>query len=219
MQSKTDDCEKNYYSLYIISLKTYGDLRKDFYKFESIKKVKKFAPECHSTVNLPLLTEADDVCVLEPVAILWPKKLNLVTKNYHGRQFEGNACRVLLKSADMLKDKDICGEVGELRVLPFINAFKAMDKIVGNCFSTKKIEPETVQNLNKLNKILPAMEISKTLKIHVLLDHFMDCVNFWDGDGLGNWSEQAGESIHHEFSFTGIAEKYLSLIIHPTLIN
>ena len=40
-------------------------------------------------------------------ALMWPKKLNLFSKNYHGDAFERNACRKLLKNADMLEDRDI----------------------------------------------------------------------------------------------------------------
>lgn len=35
------------------------------------------------------------------------RKLKLVSKNYHGEAFEGNACRTLLKRADMLLDPEI----------------------------------------------------------------------------------------------------------------
>ncbi len=40
-----------------------------------------------------------------------------------------------------------------------------------------------------------------TLKIHILIEHLEQCLNFLDEEsGLGYWSEQSGESIHHEFS-------------------
>lgn len=209
-------------------LKTYGDLKNDFLKFKSLNKEKKLAATCHSTVNSPLIEEADDVCVLEKcvipelyivlgffnhlfwdglvpllteeVALLWPKKMNLVSKNYHGRQFEGNACRKLLKNADLLEDPEISAEVGILKLLPFINAFKAMDRVVSNSFSTKKADPEAYKALSDLRKILPSTKVSITLKLHVLLDHLKDCIDFLNGDGLGKTSEQAGESIHHHFA-------------------
>lgn len=141
---------------------------------------------------VPILTEE--------VALLWPKKLNLVSKSYHGRQFEGNACRALIKSADILLEPEICAGVGQLKLLPFVNAFKAMDKVVENSFSTRRVNDlKFSQALNDLNKLLPATEVSKTLKLHVLTDHLRDCINYLDGEGLGKKTEQPGESIHHFF--------------------
>lgn len=125
------------------SLKTYGDLRRDYEKYCLLRnqgEEKECSRECHSTINLPVFNDDDDVYVLQKCvipelhvlqgfvnhlfwqglvtllgkekAVLWPRKLNLISKNYHGDAFEGNACRKLLKESDMLKDLDICGGVG-----------------------------------------------------------------------------------------------------------
>lgn len=102
-------------------------------------KRKENAKECQSTVNLPIFSEDDDVYVIEKCiipelhvlqgfvnhlfwkglvlllgrerALMWPKKMNLISKNYHGEVFEGNACRKLLKNADKLFDPDVLGNV------------------------------------------------------------------------------------------------------------
>ena len=52
-----------------------------------------------------------------------------------------------------------------------------------------------------LKKNYSALEsLSITLKIHVILEHIEDCINFFENnEGLGVWSEQAGESVHPEF--------------------
>lgn len=55
-------------------------------------------------------------------ALIWPEKLNLVSKNYHGDAFEGNACRTLLKEADKLEDPEIYKDVGIFKVIPYISA-------------------------------------------------------------------------------------------------
>lgn len=209
------------------ALKNYGDLRSDYQKFVSLKMDKKNASQCHSVVNSPLFDEDDKVCVIEKCiipelhimlgytnhlfwdglvpllgeekALLWPQKLNLVVKNYHGRQFEGNACRELLKSADKLNDPEIYEKVGFFKVLPFINAFKEMNKIVHASFSTCKVTEDMPRAIENLYKNFLATEVSKTLKIHVLVDHLTECLSFLAGEGLGKWSEQPGESIHYEF--------------------
>lgn len=213
-------------------LKTYGDLRKDYEKFCSIGKNKKYAKECHSTINMPLFTEDDDRIVLEkcivpelhmlqgfanhlfwnclvPIvgeekALLWPKKLNIMYKGYHGRCFEGNGCRKLLKEADKLHDIEIYNEVGIFKILPIIEAFKAMDKVVNCCFASKKVGSTLVSDMARLRKALDAVklidDLSETLKLHVLTDHVEQCLKFIkNNDGLGDYSEQSGESIHREF--------------------
>lgn len=209
-------------------LKTYGDLKRDYNQFESLHKDKLKAKECHSTVNPPLFEENDDLyvikkCVIpelhilqgfvnhlfwdglvpmltENIALLWPKKLHLISKNYQGRVFEGNACRRLLKEADKLHDPDICGKVGEKALHPYISAFNAMNKVVDSCFSNENFDNDLDQNLLELSEAFKSTGVSKTLKIHVLLDHLKQCLEFLDNDdGLGLWSEQAGESVHSKF--------------------
>lgn len=212
-------------------LKTYGHLKKDYDKFCSLGAKKKLAKKCHSTVNPPLFIEDDDVCVIQKCvipelhilqgfvnhlfwnglvnllgkekALLWPSKMGLLPKEYQGEIFEGNACRKLLKEADRLNDPEIYGNLGPLRITPFISAFKVMDKIVNLYFSTRKIDTndanEIDKHVNDLRKSFQATEVSESLKIHVVLQHLSDCLQFLNGDGLGKWSEQSGESIHRVF--------------------
>ena len=184
---------------------------------------------CHSTINPPIFDEKDDVCVLEKCvipelhvlqgfvnhlfwqglvsllglekALLWPHKLNLISKNYHGDAFEGNACRKLVKESDRLKDIEICGEVGIFKILPFIAAFKAMDKVVNCCFTSGKVGSSLDDYIEELKQALESIEqLSETLKIHVILSHVKEGFKFIENNnGLGFWSEQSGESIHRDF--------------------
>ena len=146
-------------------MKTCGDLRRDYNNFLKTEQNKKLAKECNSVINAPLFDENDDTCVIEkcvipelhitmgftnhlfwkgivPIvgrekALIWPTKLSLISKNYQGEIFEGNACRNLLKEADRLNDPDIYQNIGTFELVPFISAFKAMDKLVHTCFSLK----------------------------------------------------------------------------------
>lgn len=206
-------------------------MRKDYEKFNSFGKDKKLARQCYSTVNLPLFEEDDSTLVLEKCvvpelhvlqgfvnhlfwdglvpllgeekALMWPKKLNVVPKNYHGRIFEGNACRKLLKEADALLDEEIYShigrDVGHFKLQPFVACIKAMDKIVHACFSIELICPNLDELLVELKNAFLATELSQTLKIHVLFKHIKQSLKYLHGNGLGLWSEQAGESIHREF--------------------
>lgn len=210
-----------------LNLKTYGDLKKDYDKFCSLKNNMKKAKDCFSTVNPPIFQEDDSTYILEKcivpelhilqgfvnhlfwdglvpllgrdTALLWPQKFNLVHKGYHGDVFEGNACRRLLKEADKLNSPEILVKVDELQLLPFVRAMKAMNKIVECSFSTQKVGPELGKNVEELNSVFKATGLTKTLKIHVTLEHLLQCIQFVNGNGLGMWSEQAGESIHREF--------------------
>lgn len=49
-------------------LKTFGDLKKNYEKFCATGN-KKYAPECHSTVNFPLFLKDDKVTVIEKVIV------------------------------------------------------------------------------------------------------------------------------------------------------
>lgn len=210
-------------------LKTYGDLNADYIKFcNTGKKNKKEAKFFRSTVNTPLLVEKSDLTVLQkcPVpelhllqgfvnhifwnglvkivgrerALLWPKKLKVIPKSYHGEIFEGNACRKLLQNADMLNDQEIYSNFGIFRLQPIISAFKAMNKVVECSFSTKKVNEAILTcNIKELNRTFDATDVSESLKIHVLLNHVEKSVEYLDYSGLGLWSEQAGESLHREF--------------------
>ena len=210
-------------------LKTYGDLKNDFNKYCSLGKDKKKAKDCHSTINQPLFDENDDVYVLEKCvipelhilqgfvnhlfwdglvpllgkdqALIWPKKCNLVSKNYHGEIFEGNACRKLLKKTDALNDPEIYKDVGLLKILPFISAFKAMNKLVHISFSTKLegSAAELHQVIREVRQTFLSTQVTETLKIHVATAHIENCLDFLSGAGLGLWSEQTGEAIHTEF--------------------
>ncbi|CAH0550993.1 unnamed protein product [Brassicogethes aeneus] len=52
-----------------LKLKTYGDLRNSYEKFRSFGKNKKFARDCHITINPPLFQEDDEVHVIEKCVI------------------------------------------------------------------------------------------------------------------------------------------------------
>lgn len=210
-------------------LKTYGNLRTDYEKYCLTGYDKKKSKECHSTINLPLFDESDDTCVLQKCvipelhvlqgfvnhlfwkglvpllgkdkALIWPKKLNLISKSYHGDAFEGNACRTLLKNADMLDDPTFYEEVGIVEIMPYITAYKAMNKVVNCCFTSGKVGPSLDAYIKELEYALNGIDkLSETLKIHVILSHVKESLQFIEkNNGLGFWSEQSGESIHHEF--------------------
>lgn len=225
--SVKEGCEELEIAEECLKLKTFGDLKESYKKFAGVNFDKRFAKNCQSTVNLPLFDEDDEMPVIEKViipelheiqgivnhiffdglvpllgrenALKWPKKLNLISKHYHGEKFEGNACRRLLKEADKLNDKDILQSIPILKVIPFIQLLKTFNKLVDATFKSEHLHNDWQQYVNELKLIFPATGLSHTLKVHVLFEHLEHGLHFLNGDSLGLWSEQAGESVHREF--------------------
>ena len=133
-------------------------------------------------------------------ALNWPLKLKAIPKSYHGDVFEGNACRKMLKNPDLINNPDVLGEISPLVVQPIIMAFKGMNKVVNDCFSTGKVSKSLTDDVIELNRLYKGTELNETLKIHVVLHHLEQCLShITDNRGLGMVSEQAGESIHRVF--------------------
>ena len=96
-----------------------------------------------------------------------------------------------------MDDVDIYKDIGQLRLVPFISAFKTMNLVVNSCFGTNnvdmKILPDLIENVKKMHM---GTGVSHTLKIHVIFYHIKQCITFLSGLSLGIMSEQAGEAIH-----------------------
>jgi hypothetical protein len=124
-----------------------------------------------SSVSKFLITEnINNLIKLHISALLWPRKLKLIPKNYHGHSFKGNAAyRKLLKESDAILEADVRGNVSPLQIVPFISAFKAMHKVVETCFSNLYVDPDVLENqLNYLKKCLLVQANQKLLKSTVL---------------------------------------------------
>ena len=207
--------------------RTYGDLQLHFEKFNThldsnIKKAK----GSFSVINKPLFEEQEDLCVFQKCilpelhllqgfvnhvfwnglvpllgrenALKWPKKLNVIAKNYHGEIFEGNACRKLLKNTNHLASREVLGETDYIYVMPFVSAFNTMNRIVEYCFGSVQTYVGLEADLKHLEAVLKDTGVTQTLKIHCILQHLTETIRYLN-TGLGIWSEQAGESIHREF--------------------
>ena len=76
-----------------------------------------------------------------------------------------------------------------------------MDKLVHCCFSVQRDVSEDIDKLvRSLEKAVANTGVTITLKLHVILAHIKECMDFFEyGQGLGAMSEQSGETINHEF--------------------
>jgi hypothetical protein len=71
------------------------------------------------------------------------------------------------------------GNVSPLQIVPFISAFKAMNKVVETCFSNLYVVPDVLENqLNHLKKMYIATGLSETIKIHSITCHLKHCIIF-----------------------------------------
>lgn len=88
-------------------------------------------------------------------ALSWPKKLNLVSK-----QFEGNACRRLLKEAYRLADTDILVDITLVEMIPFIQTLKTINKLVDASFTCGQLYNKWQEHVNELKRVYPATGLS-----------------------------------------------------------
>lgn len=102
-------------------------------------------------------------------ALLWPRKCNLASKNYHGEMFEEIGCNELCKKADRLNDPGICNDATLLSIPLFISAFKSMYKFVHISFSSKlkSLDAEMHEIVAEIGQCFLKYGTIKNLKIHV----------------------------------------------------
>lgn len=106
--------------------------------------------------------------------------MQVVCKSYHNEIFEGN---------------EITADVGYFTLITFVNACQAMDKVVAYCFSIVEENPNLDKYIDELKNAFESTELSKTLKIYVILEYLKRCRHFIKNVRLELWSAKAAESI------------------------
>lgn len=139
----------------------------------------------------------------------WEKQCHVERKNVHrgSSSFAGNACKILLNNVDKLRS--LCDK--GLSCLKYVDCFQKFRKVVDSCFSVK-LDPAFVTDIKLFKESYEALGISITPKIHAIFFHVSDFCSK-TGMGLGFYSEQAVESLHHDFCVTW--KKYKVLKKHP----
>ncbi len=126
---------------------------------------------------------------------IWAREHNIVREEYRGGAMEGNKCRTLLKKA-----VDLGKELPD-KYRVFAVALHRLGKVVTSCFSKELVEVEGKnyeQLIQEFHEVYLACQISITPKVHALLIHVPEWC-FKNQVGLGHVSEQASESVHHDF--------------------
>ena len=127
-----------------------------------------------------------------PGATAWLDTCHVKRGDYHGGAFEGNDCRTLLKKVSKLRE--ICPRTFN----KFADAFESFDKVVKSCFGSE-LSPGYVDNIREFTDKFKKLDISVTPKVHAVMHHVEEFCEI-KGKGLGPWSEQTSESIHHDFN-------------------
>ena len=130
-----------------------------------------------------------------PESKLWLKQCNVKKEAYHGGQFAGNESRKLLNNVDKLEALS-----PPIQCERFIIAFKSFNEVVSSCYG-EDLKADYLRKIKIFSNDYMKLNISVTPKIHAVMYHIAEFCQM-TGRGLGPWSEQAGESVHHDFNET-----------------
>ena len=199
--------------------RTLGSLRKSFEAFKISDKP--VAAQFLNSIHEPLLSGPDETEILDllvppelhillgvvnhlyqgmkkiwAAASSWPQKLHIKPSPQHGGEnFNGPACQKLLKNIDQLEL--LTQASSSFQAQPFVRAFRDFQAVVHSCFgmSLDQDYDRFIKNFKNSCKSLP---ISITPKIHILFFHVPEFIRRRKMP-LGIFSEQASESVHHDF--------------------
>ena len=82
----------------------------------------------------------------------------------------------------------------------FIIAFKSFNEVVPSCYG-EDLKADYLRKIKIFSNDYMKLNRSVTPKIHAVMYHIAELCQM-TGRGLGPWSEQAGESVHHDFNET-----------------
>ena len=130
-----------------------------------------------------------------PQSELWLEACNIKKEEYHGGTFAGNESRKLLKNVNRLEALSPPGNIEK-----FITAFKSFNEVVSSCYG-QDLKVDFLKKINTFARDYMALKINVTPKVHAVMHHVGEFCSM-TGRGLAPWSEQAGESVHHDFNET-----------------
>ena len=157
-----------------------------------------------------LLTE--NKCII--TAADWSTALGLKRSQYHGGQFNGNQCKILLANTDTLKHT-LHGagaySIGE----PVLNTLEQFEKVVKSCFG-RELDKDFQVYIDRFADLFLTLGKSITPKVHTVFVHVPQFLERQKNlqKGLGYWSEQASESVHCDFDSLWVRSSYKRSISH-----
>ena len=134
------------------------------------------------------------------------KKSGIVRKSYQGcHSLEGNQSREFLRKLDQLEshfeEEDIDTQ---MKGLQFVEVLRSFSKVVSSCFGGYLSE-EYLNNIIQFRTLYMQLGISVTPKVHCVFQHIHEFLNIANigvssghKKGLGYFSEQSFEAMHHD---------------------
>ena len=129
------------------------------------------------------------------ISLIWAKNCKVEKKIVNGApSFEGNSCNKLLNKVDVLRSlaNQYC-----INCLKYVKAFEKLKMVVDACFSID-LDPNFDVYIDEFKQSYMDLKIPVTPKIHSIFFHVRDFCKEKE-KGLGFFTEQAVESIHHDF--------------------
>ena len=141
------------------------------------------------------------------------KRMHIARKKKQGNNdLEGNQSRDFLRCIDKLEVmlmKECPDRIVE--ALPYIAVLRAFNKVVHSCFGVTLLEGYA-ENITMFSKLYRELGITVTPKVHMVEQHIMDFIGLkGEAAGLGFYSEQAMESVHHDF-------KVIFRVVHFSMV-
>lgn len=107
----------------------------------------------------------------------------------HFQRFNGNNARKLLKKVHVLEEIDDSNK--------YIKIFKKFNCVVESCFG-QELDSSFMEKIAELEECLLESKIKFTPKLHAVIHHVPNFCSETER-GLGYFSEQCSEQVHHDF--------------------
>ena len=124
----------------------------------------------------------------------WINQSGVCRVAYHGGALNGNGSRRLLENIDLLQT------LAPLHILPYVKTLRLFRKVVLSCFSLD-LKMSYKDDIDAFKASFLDLGIAVTPKVHCIFFHVYELCSK-NQRGLGLFSEQASESVHHKFEKT-----------------
>ena len=139
-------------------------------------------------------------------AYKWANENSIVRAEYRGGSLEGNQCKKLLEKSGKLAEE----LPSNFRQYAFV--LQQFNLVRKPCFG-KVLDSNYQSHIHQFEQMYRKLDISVTPKAHCVFQHVIQFCS-QKNLGLGVYSEQASESVHHDFA--QVWERYKREPNHPS---
>jgi hypothetical protein len=123
----------------------------------------------------------------------WAKACHVQPAGLHGGEFNGNACRHLLRKKSLDKLETMLPQAHGM----FLDALRAFDRVVGSCYGFV-LSPSFSESISEFREIFLQLGMRVTPKIHIIVAHV---VPFIEQTSIANDGKRSGLSVYSEQAF------------------